>query len=207
MGNTRLTGFLPGKQNSALRRRILRDERDMIPAGLRLHGAEGAPHQVLGVPTPPPQQMLGVPIMPPQQMFGVPMMLGVPMMPTTTSRTGPAVFGPAPNLRGQWAMPPTPSPDAACFAEATTAATPMPGSKRRLGQDQSLASMDARQPAGQDPAVCARRGCPDRPATSHPPTLPAEQHESLHPVSQSRRGEWNDDTERLRSILATRCIE
>ena len=30
MGSTRLPSFLPGRENSGLRRRILRDERDVI---------------------------------------------------------------------------------------------------------------------------------------------------------------------------------
>ena len=172
---------LPGVENTTLRRRIRRAEIDILPEALRgdppsamhaIHGPDPALQPPLHGPRPASeaQTPIGAQLLLPPDHPAASWM--------STSWTVPGLADPLPDVLSQSAMPPTlPSSDAARWrdhgihsatpvpqppplhAEATVAATPRAGSKR------SFASMDVRQPDG-DPAVCAKRGCPDLPATA-----------------------------------------
>ena len=177
---------LRGVDNSTLRRRILRAERDILlkplrePRSRRRRG--GAVHGPDPDPAPQPPLHGPRPASEAQTPIGAQLSLP-PDHPAaswmSTSWTVPGLADPLPDVLSQSAMPPTlPSSDAARWrdhgihsatpvpqppplhVEATAATTPRAGSKR------SLASMDVRQPDGEDPAVWAKRGCPDLPATA-----------------------------------------
>jgi hypothetical protein len=174
---------LRGVENSTLRRRIVRAEQD-LPKMLRgdrrrrghtmhaIHGPDPAPQPpIYGArPASEAQTPIGAQLSLPPNHAAASWL--------STSWTVPGLADPLPDVLGPLVMPPTlPSPDAARWrghgihgatpapqppplhAEATAAATPRAGSKRSF--------MDARQPDGEDPAVCAKRGCPDLPATVH----------------------------------------
>ena len=187
---------LPGVENTTLRRRIRRAEIDILPEALRgdpprrgcamhaIHGPDPALQPPLHGPRPASeaQTPIGAQLLLPPDHPAASWM--------STSWTVPGLADPLPDVLSQSAMPPTlPSSDAARWrdhgihsatpvpqppplhAEATVAATPRAGSKR------SLASMDVRQPDGEDPAVWAKRGCPDLPATAQ---MQAAQRHSVH---------------------------
>ena len=170
---------LPGVENTTLRRRIRRAEIDILPEALRgdppsamhaIHGPDPALQPPLHGPRPASEA---------QTPIGAQLSLPPDHPAASWLSTSWTVPGLADLLGQSPAMPPTlPSPDAGRWrshgihsatpapqppplrAEATAAATPRAGSKR------SFASMDVRQPDGpSDPAVCAKRGCPDLPAT------------------------------------------
>ena len=177
---------LRGVENTTLRRRIRRAEIDILPEALRedpprrgramhaIHGPDPALQPPLHGPRPASeaQTPIGAQLSLPPNHAAASWL--------STSWTVPGLADPPPDMLGQSAMPPTlTSPDAARWrghgihsatpapqppplhAEATAAATPRAGSKR------CFASMDVRQPDGpSDPAVCAKRGCPDLPATA-----------------------------------------
>ncbi len=170
---------LPGAGNTALRRRIVRAENDIIPRLLRVHSATDAP--LHGARQPPlhtarSASEIGAQLSLPPDHAAASWL--------TTSWTVPDLTGPLPNESDQWAMPPLPSPGAARWrghaiqsatpapqpplfhAEATTATTPWAGSKR------SFASMDVREPAGD--------GCPDLPATLHPGLPPFMERHTMY---------------------------
>ena len=176
---------LRGVDNTTLRRRITRAESDILPKMLRFESRRrgDAMHAIHGPdPDPAPQP----PVHGPRPVSEAQTLIGaqLPLLPDHPAAswlsTSWMVPGLADLLGQSSAMPPTlPSPDAARWrshgihsatpapqppplhAEATAAATPRAGSKR------SFASMDVRQPDGpSDPAVCAKRGCPDLPATA-----------------------------------------
>ena len=176
---------LRGVDNTTLRRRITRAESDILPKMLRFESRRrgDAMHAIHGPdPDPAPQP----PVHGPRPVSEAQTLIGaqLPLLPDHPAAswlsTSWMVPGLADLLGQSSAMPPTlPSPDAARWrshgihsatpapqppplhAEATAAATPRAGSKR------CFASMDVRQPDGpSDPAVCAKRGCPDLPATA-----------------------------------------
>ena len=173
---------LRGVENTTLRRRILRAERDILlkplrePRSRRRRG--GAVHGPDPDPAPQPPLHGPRPVSEAQTLIGTHLPLPPDHPAASWLSTSWTVPGLADLLGQSPAMPPTlPSPDAgrwrshgihsatpapqppSLHAEATLAATPRAGSKR------SFASMDVRQPDG-DPAVCAKRGCPDLPATA-----------------------------------------
>jgi len=205
---------LRGVENTTLRRRIMRAKRDIMPEMLREPRRRGgAMHAVQGPdPDPAPQPPLHGPRPVSEAQTPIGTQLSLPFdHPAaswlSTSWTVPGLADPPPDMLGQSAMPPTlTSPDAARWrghgihsatpalpppplhAEATAAATPRAGSKR------SLANMDVRQPDGEDPAVCAKRGCTDPPATAH---LQAAQRHSVHRMTRQTQARTTLDSATL----------
>ena len=214
---------LPGADNTALRRRIVRDENDIIPRVLRDLEPPGlddalaiqADHRATPAPQPPRHGA--------QPASGAQMHIGAQLLlPTdhgaaswlSTSWTVPDLTGPLPDVPGQWARPSpdaargrghtihsaSPAPQPPLNVVATTAATSWAGSKR------SWASMDVREPAGEDPTCWSdKQGCPDLRAPAATPHLPFMERHMIYkaPTPMNECHQFDADPDAVPSFLHT----